>query len=567
MDMVTKYKRLLWILWVCIVPVGVYFIYQFFPPENIEGELWNIVALFILASIVPLIPITINGTTIFFIQWVTLVGFIKYGLFVEVLLFQISIIPVLIRMKIGKKDGYRLPLSSTMFFLVSLFSGFCFYLVGGIIGYQSISSLIVPVLVYQIASILSNQLLLMLFYKPLNRKFTYLDFSWDFISNLVMLPQSLTLFYLTYELGPVAMVLIGIPFISVSVILRLYNSSEKVNKYLQKAGEFGRQLAESLQVSEVLDLFLQKISQTLPVEYAYILDVKDDELVLLRRIEKGEGKSNDLPSMKRNRGICGIVWSSGKPVMYGSRTEWEGTTEGYMPEGVESILCVPIIRSQKVRGILLLASSKKAAYEKFQLMIVDILCSYFGVAIENAKHHEQTKHNSERCALTKLYNYRYFESLLTLECNHLNVGKRECLSLIMLDIDHFKRINDEYGHQSGNEILVQLASRLTNRICSSGTVARYGGEEFVILLPDVTKNEAFEVAEGIRKTIANTPFIVHSDLDKKRRALEVGITASIGVATAPEDADDTLALIRHADRALYTGAKQAGRNRVAEYVK
>jgi diguanylate cyclase (GGDEF)-like protein len=137
--------------------------------------------------------------------------------------------------------------------------------------------------------------------------------------------------------------------------------------------------------------------------------------------------------------------------------------------------------------------------------------------------------------------------------------------LILLDIDHFKAVNDTYGHQSGNEILCELADRLTKMVAGRGTVARFGGEEFVVLLPNMNKTDAYETAELIRQSIANWPFTLYQALNQENKQMQVRITASIGVATAPEDAEDALALVRHADRALYVGAKRAGRNRVAEY--
>ena len=139
--------------------------------------------------------------------------------------------------------------------------------------------------------------------------------------------------------------------------------------------------------------------------------------------------------------------------------------------------------------------------------------------------------------------------------------------MIMLDIDDFKKINDTYGHQSGNEILVKMAARIKSLIGAQGTVARYGGEEFVILLPDMEKSAALHLAETIRGTIANRSFNIHDSLDEDYNQIQVNVTVSIGVAAAPEDAEDALSLIRHADRALYIGAKRAGKNRVAEYVK
>ncbi|MGD6968987.1 sensor domain-containing diguanylate cyclase [Rossellomorea vietnamensis] len=560
-------EMIIWIVWALLVPAGIYFTYQFFPPVN--ADVLSMSAFILFAIIISVMPIIINGLPILLIQWVSLAAFLKFGLFFEVVLLQVAIVSHMIRLRIGKNDFYRVPWNSIMFFLMSVFSGVVYYAIGGTIGFSSVEALFIPALVYQVSSILLNQVLLIGFHVFLNRKIKLFgeDLKWDFSAMLIMFPMGLGLFFLEYHIGPIALFLIGLPFLSGAMILRLYNSSEQINQYLQKSVEIGHQLTESLQVNEVLQLFLDKILQTLPVEYAYILDVKGDELVLLRRVENNENKSINLPPLKKNEGISGLVWGTGKSALFHNRSDWTEVAKGYMPDNVESVLSVPIVRNQKVRGVLLLASSKKKAYRKYQLMIVDILCSYLGVAIANARHYEATKRSSERCALTKLYNYRYFENLLATEFSALHNGERTNLSLVMLDIDHFKSVNDNYGHQSGNEILFELARRLETLIGDEGTVARYGGEEFIILLPDTTKEDAFLIAEIVRRTIADRPFILHSNLEVERKTVNLKVTASIGVASAPLDADDSMSLIRHADRALYTGAKQAGRNRVAEYVK
>ena len=230
-------------------------------------------------------------------------------------------------------------------------------------------------------------------------------------------------------------------------------------------------------------------------------------------------------------------------------------------------MCVPVIRNHHIVGLIILAKKKKRAYDKSQLMILDILASHFGVAIEKARHYEETKRNSERCALTKLYNYRFFENVLEKEFGKLITKENTCLSLILLDLDHFKSVNDTYGHQSGNEILIQVANRLSTIVGSNGIVARYGGEEFVVLLPNVERKQCYEIAEKIRLNLANRAFTLKQHIKETNTAQLVKVTASIGFATAPDDAEDGLSLIRHADRAMYVGAKQAGRNKVAEYRK
>jgi diguanylate cyclase (GGDEF)-like protein len=389
---------------------------------------------------------------------------------------------------------------------------------------------------------------------------------WETLTSIITFPLGFVLYMLYTQVGLLALLIVGIPFASLSLILNLYYSSGKVNEYLQKAAEIGHQMAERLNVTGVIDLFIQKLGDILPVDYAYILDVVENkELQVIRRIENGQVMPNDIAPLKKNEGLGGMVWAQKKAALFRVKKDWDKIISGYFPNDAESVLSVPIVRNNEVVGVLFLACKRKGAYKKAQLMIVDILCSHFAVAIDNARHYEEAKMYSEHCALTKLYNYRYFENMLSTEFEKLHLFERKSLSLIILDLDHFKDVNDTYGHQSGNEILQELANRIKLLVGNTGTVARYGGEEFVILLPDIQKEMAMQIAELLRQTIADKPFTLNQHLDEERLQLYVTVTASIGVATAPEDADDSLALIRHADRALYVGAKRAGRNRVAEY--
>ncbi|MFE8703430.1 sensor domain-containing diguanylate cyclase [Cytobacillus sp. FJAT-54145] len=565
-------RKAIWLIWALVVPIGIVLTYQMFPPL-VSGFDIELIAFLLLMCFVAAMPMIINNTPIFFMQWVSLAVFLYFGLFYEMIFMQIAIAVLLIRIRIPREHLFRFPLNSFMFFMISILSGLAYYALGGTHRVNLIEdskSLILSIAYFIIWFILNQVILTVIFYYLHERKREIFgkDFVWETVTTILTLPVGIVLYVLYMEIGAISLLFIGVPFASLSIILNLYHSSEKVNTYLQNATEIGHELAQRLQVNEVMDLFIQKVSDMLPVDYAYILDVVDDkELQLIRRVEKGEERSNDVRPLKKNEGISGIVWGTGKPALFSSKKQWKDISRGYMPESVESVLCVPIVRSNKVIGVLLLASSQKRAYEKSQLMILDILSSYFAVAVDNAKHYAQTKEHSERCALTKLHNYRYFENLLTEEFQKINNGNRKLLSLILLDIDHFKTVNDTYGHQSGNEILFELAGRLSNLIGSQGTVARYGGEEFVILLPDIEKKDALKTAELVRQTISNRPFTLKQHIENEEQTIDVKITASIGVATALEDADDPLALIRHADRALYVGAKRAGRNRVAEYVK
>ncbi|MCU1805409.1 sensor domain-containing diguanylate cyclase [Cytobacillus firmus] len=546
--------------------------YHFYPPD-LSGQGISLFAFFILMFLVSSMPMVVNNTPIFLIQWVSMAVFLTFGLLAEMVMVQVGVLVLLIRLKVQKDQLFRLPLNSLLFFTVSLLSGLSYFAMGGKTGIDLIAEprYFWVAAAYPVIHFTLNQILISVIQAALyGRRISFLekDLIWETVTSLITFPIGLILYILYAEVGILALLIVGVPFVSLSTILHLYYSSEKVIDYLQKASEISHKMAEHLDVNEVMELFILKLSEMVPVDYAYILDIKDnDELHSIYRKEHELIKPNDLMPTNKNEGISGLVLETGKSVLFHSKNKWKSIAKEFLPEDAESIICVPIVRSNEILGILLLSSTKKRAYEKSQLMIVDILCSHFAIAIENARHYEETKAKSERCALTKLYNYRYIEAKLNEEFSRLHNGSRDLLSLIILDIDHFKKVNDTYGHQSGNEILCELADRLTNLIDTAGIAARYGGEEFIVLMPDTSKEDAIGWAELIRQTIANRPFILKQTIDGRSSSTKVYITASIGVAAAPDDADDSLALIRHADRALYVGAKQAGRNRVAEYVK
>ncbi len=155
--------------------------------------------------------------------------------------------------------------------------------------------------------------------------------------------------------------------------------------------------------------------------------------------------------------------------------------------------------------------------------------------------------------LTGLYNRRYFESHLMNAVSTVQDGNKS-LSLLMMDIDHFKQINDTYGHNVGDEVLRELGVRILDSVRGVDLAARYGGEEFVVLLPDTGLGVAVNVAERLRRRIGSEPFGVSTD------GGSLPVTCSVGV-TSCEPGEDALALVKRADQALYS-AKNSGRNRV-----
>ncbi len=568
MNISKQAKLSIWILWFAIVPGGYYFTFKYFASPEVDMTL--IIAYLALSLLTAFFPFKVSGTTIFLIQWINLAVFLTYGLFVELVITQIAIIPLMFRMKIQINEFHRFLFNSLMFFLISLISGSLVLALGYKVGTSNIPEIVMYGSIYLITHVFVNHVLLH-FYISLevkNRKFFAKDIFWDYAGLVLTLPFGITLYLLQLHVGYIAFLLLGIPFLMITLLLRMYNNSERVNEDLNRASKIGHELADRLSSDTIKDLFLKNLAEMLPLDYVYIVDTNEnDEFYVLRAIENGQEKTYTSTHEELAMGIPGIVYKKDKSVFFSKKSEWKGINTTILPKDTESIIAVPVSRNQKVEGILIIASRKKHAFELHQLQILNLLCSYFAVSLEKARYVQEAVSKSERCGLTHLYNYRYFDQELEAKMNDLLNGELRQLSLLMLDIDHFKNINDTYGHQSGNDILYGLARLIEKEIGEEGIIARYGGEEFVVLLPNYSKQQSLKLAEQLRILIESTPFELRTDLGEQRNLTKVQITTSIGVSTAPEDCDEAMALIRNADRALYIGAKRAGRNRVAEYMK
>lgn len=209
-------------------------------------------------------------------------------------------------------------------------------------------------------------------------------------------------------------------------------------------------------------------------------------------------------------------------------------------------------------GILLLSKNKNCFDRNNDLMILNMITDIAASSVEKAVLYDYERQKAIRDGLTETYNHRFFQEMLDNKIAESERNK-EPISLLMIDLDNFKLINDKFGHQNGDMILREVGRLMKDRIRSSDILARYGGEEFTIILPKTTAREGFRLAENLRETIANKVFISPDEI-------EFRITVSIGVAELGKHAHNKTDLIAAADRGLYNSKKE-GKNRteIAEY--
>ncbi len=217
---------------------------------------------------------------------------------------------------------------------------------------------------------------------------------------------------------------------------------------------------------------------------------------------------------------------------------------------IRSAIVVPLMLHGEVLGAISLDSTRRAAFTPEDLELLETFAITATAAIRNAQRHEEVRWLAIVDPLTEVYNRR---GLFEFGYREVERARRfgRPLAAVMFDLDHFKHVNDTYGHAVGDQVLVGLAKRVQTALRSTDLLGRYGGEEFVVLLPETSQEKAYAIAERIRKIVYSAPF--ETDMGP------IEITISLGIAMLDETCTNLESLIARADEALYQ-AKQAGRD-------
>jgi diguanylate cyclase (GGDEF)-like protein len=213
---------------------------------------------------------------------------------------------------------------------------------------------------------------------------------------------------------------------------------------------------------------------------------------------------------------------------------------------------VPIGREDALLGCIVIAGADEGSITAEEARNVGLLGAIAASALEIVWEIEEVNRRAETDPLTGLANRRRFDESLERELSQSDRFGHP-VSLVLVDIDHFKRVNDAHGHEAGDAVLRAVARMLADGIRAVDLCARFGGEELAILLPQTTATGAFELADRLRRRIAGRPIRVND--------AEIAVTASFGVASYPDVVCSRDALFAAADAALY-GAKHDGRNQV-----
>lgn len=319
----------------------------------------------------------------------------------------------------------------------------------------------------------------------------------------------------------------------------------------------GRELAGELDPDPLLERLGRLVQDALGVPEFVVLLVESSGL--RATVAAAVGFATDAPSLKRPFRLEGSVSADAigkREPIYVPDLATDPRTISYRDQSVRrgSLLCVPVIYQDRAIGTLNYVSPATDAFslERQQLLIA--VANQAALALANAQLFRQTLELSRTDGLTGIPNRRDLEARMQLEWSNRERYEGP-LSLVMIDIDHFKHYNDEHGHQLGDEVLRRTAHLLRAQIRKTDAIGRYGGEEFLVILPRTEKEQALLVADKLRRSVEQADY-EHGYLQPLGR-----ITISCGVATAPHDAPTLAELLHAADDALFA-AKDSGRNRV-----
>ncbi|HEV8663343.1 MAG TPA: sensor domain-containing diguanylate cyclase [Candidatus Methylomirabilis sp.] len=327
---------------------------------------------------------------------------------------------------------------------------------------------------------------------------------------------------------------------------------------LEAFHEVGKALTSTLKLSEILNSIADTMSHFVQCE-AWSLLLMDERRQELR-FEVATGEQGPVVKqfrLKPGEGIAGWVAGEGEACIVedvAADARFAAHVDGATGFTTRTVLCVPLKSKGKVLGVIeLLNKVGGAVFDSRDLQVVRILADYAAIAIENARLYQRAEELAVTDDVTGIHNSRYFHHILERELNRARRYQRP-LSVLFIDLDYFKAVNDTHGHQQGSQVLREVAQVLKTSIRTVDLIARYGGDEFIVVLPDTDAATAARLGERLRTTLAKTEFLAPE-------GLALRLTASFGVAAYPDHARTKEELIRFADQAMYR-AKGHRRNTV-----
>ncbi|HYK48411.1 MAG TPA: sensor domain-containing diguanylate cyclase [Terriglobales bacterium] len=311
--------------------------------------------------------------------------------------------------------------------------------------------------------------------------------------------------------------------------------------------DVAKALTSSLDLDSILQTIMEKMAEYFRPDTWSLLMVDEEHNELYFAIAGGDAAEalKDV-RLKVGEGIAGWVAKNGEQLIvpdvytdarFAKRidkvTQWE----------TRSIICIPLNSKHRVLGVIQLVNVDMKGFGDQEIFFLQALCDYAAIAIENSRSVERIQELTITDDCTGLYNARHLYKTLETEVYRSSRFGYE-FSVLFIDLDHFKQVNDTHGHLIGSKLLAEIGYLVKAQLRLIDYAFRYGGDEFVVLLPQTGKDQALTVAKRLRDALRVSAFC-------KEEGLNLNIRASIGLATYPHDAKSPHDVIRQADEMMY----------------
>ena len=329
--------------------------------------------------------------------------------------------------------------------------------------------------------------------------------------------------------------------------------------HLRVFHDVARTLTSSLELDEILHTIMNKMASFFGPERWSLMMVDEATNELYYAIAVGENEQT-LKGLRvpLGEGVAGWVAATGNTLVVPDVSldpHWLNFSRNHPELNIQSIACLPVRANNRTLGVIQLLNSKLDLMSEFSISFLRILCDYAAIAIQNARSMNLIQELTITDDCTGLFNARHLYVSLDEQVKLAGPGARGQFSLLFVDLDRFKSVNDTHGHLIGSALLAEIGDLLKRCIGPENSAYRYGGDEFVALLPGVGKEAAMATTVEVCKRLRNARFL-------ESRGLSLYCTGSFGLATYPEDGNSVPAILRSADKMMYE-VKNSSRDNVA----
>jgi diguanylate cyclase (GGDEF)-like protein len=313
--------------------------------------------------------------------------------------------------------------------------------------------------------------------------------------------------------------------------------------HLRVFHDVARALTSSLELEEILGAIMDKMAQFFGPERWSMLMVDDKSGELYYAIAVGEN-TESLKGLRvpLGEGVAGWVASTGNPLVVPDVAldpHWSAFANKHPDLKIKSIACVPVRSGNKTLGVIQLLNSKLDLLSEYSISFLRILCDYAAIAIQNARSMTLIQELTITDDVTGLFNARHLYTMLDEQ-----VAQGQMFSLMFVDLDRFKLVNDTHGHLIGSRLLAEIGGLLKRCLGPNNAAFRYGGDEFVALLPGMGKSAASGTTMALREDLRSARFL-------EGAGLSLSVSGSFGLATYPEDGNTVPTILRAADTMMY----------------